>query len=53
LQGVFRDIDGRVKLVRPSWTNQTMGVNHFPVPFQDSSFRDLMQQLREMGPATE
>jgi hypothetical protein len=53
LQGVMRDIDGMVKLVRPSWTNQTMGVNHFPVPFQDTRFKDLVQELREMGAATE
>ena len=53
LQGVFRDLDGKVKLVRPSWTNQTMGVGHFPVPLQDTSFHDLVRQLREMGAVTE
>jgi hypothetical protein len=52
LQGVLRDIDGRVKVIKPEWTEKiaVLGRGHFPLPHQGTSFEDLVDQVRQPLP---
>lgn len=51
LQGVLRNIDGEVKIIKPAWTAEipAMGPSHFPLTLQDTSFEELVQQVREIA----
>lgn len=51
LQGVLRNINGKVKIIHPDWTEEipAMGPNHFPLALQNASFEGLVQRLREIG----
>jgi hypothetical protein len=48
-QGVFRGIAGKVKVIKPEFTEQTLGADHFPLPLQNMSFDELVAQIRSLA----
>jgi len=54
LQGVLRNIDGEVRVIKPAWTEEipAMGPNHFPLRLQGTSFDDFVQQVRDIAETT-
>lgn len=48
-QGVLRDINGKVRLVQPQYLIDSLGPDAFPLPFEGTSFADLVKQLRAIA----
>jgi hypothetical protein len=51
LQGVLRNIDGEVKIIKPHWTKTIpdMGPGYFPLSLQGTSFDRLVERVREIA----
>ena len=48
LQGVLRDIDGHVQVIKPQWIEKNVTGDHFPLPLQRASFDDLVESIRQL-----
>jgi hypothetical protein len=51
-QGVLRDINGKVRLVKPQYLIDSLGPDAFPLPLEGTSFDTLVEQLRTIAGAT-
>lgn len=51
LQGVLRNINGKVRVIKPEWNREIpqMGPGHFPLALQNTSFEGLVQRVRQIG----
>jgi hypothetical protein len=48
-QGVLRDINGKVRLVKPQYLIDSLGPDAFPLPLEGTSFDSLIEQLRAIA----
>lgn len=46
LQGVIRNVDGDVRVIKPNWIKRVFGKDFFPLPLEGTSFDDLVDQVR-------
>lgn len=46
LQGVMRNVDGEVRVIKPEWIEEVFDASFFPLPLEGTSFDEVVEQVR-------